>query len=832
MNTSMARDKNMLLPQGSVYFIIYKLFSMLFKWFCVIVLLCSTTMAFSQAMLRGQVVDTDGQPMSEANVFVEQIDVGDNTDEQGNFLIQGLQPGSYRLRVSYLGYRTYYEVFEIGNEDRDLQFFITLKKEVKALQELVVSATRANSKTPVTYSDLSKEEIEAANLGQDVPFLLRWTPSAVVTSDAGTGIGYTGIRIRGTDPTRINVTINGIPLNDAESQGVFWVNLPDFSSSVSSIQIQRGAGTSTNGAGAFGATINLSTLNEREDPYVTVGGTAGSFNTLKGNIQLGSGLLNDKFIFSGRLSTIQSDGYIDRASADLNSYALSGTYRGKSSNLQFNLFSGHEITYQAWYGVPADSLATNRTYNSAGTQKEGEPYDNEVDNYRQTHYQLLYTSQLNDNWALNLNGHYTRGRGFFEQYQADQFLTDYGINTGTPEKSTDLIRRLWLDNDFYGTTYALDYAPQDKPLRFTLGGGFNIYEGHHFGEVIWARTAGDSEIGERYYENDAEKQDVNIYGKVNYALTTQLNAYVDLQYRRIDYGFLGIDNDLESVEQSVNLGFFNPKAGLVFQPNNKNAIYASFAVAQREPNRNDYVSSTPANRPDPEKLYDYELGWRHTNRSFGFEANLYFMDYQDQLAINGQLNEVGQAIRINIPESYRLGLELSSKAVLSSKLSIEGNATFSQNRVERFTEFVDEYDAAFNFVGQRQIVREDTDLAFSPDIIAGGGFTYTVFENKKGERLSANWQTKYVGQQFVDNSSDEDNVVNAYSFTNLRIKYRLAPQWMKSIEVTLMARNIFNQLFEANAYSYRYYFDGNQTVDQWVYPQAGANFLLGVNLDF
>ncbi len=797
-------------------------------------MLLFTHVAWSQAVLRGTITDTGGQALSGANVWIPEVRKGDASDASGKYRIEDLPAGTYTLRITYVGYKPISQSLVIQPGDSQKVVDLQLTERSTTLDELVVKATRADERTPITFENLDKADIQKANLGQDVPFLLRWTPSAVVTSDAGTGIGYTGIRIRGSDPTRINVTINGIPLNDSESQGVFWVNLPDFLTSTSSIQIQRGVGTSTNGAGAFGASINLSTVETREEPYAIIGGSLGSFDTWKSNVQVGTGLLNERFLLTGRLSTIQSNGYIDRASADLNSYALTAKYLGNSSTLQFNLFSGHEITYQAWYGVPADLLDNpqTRTFNPAGTEKEGEPHDDEVDNYRQTHYQLLYSNQLSSNWYLNLNGHYTKGRGYFEQYKADQILQDYNIEpvlSNGPDQ-TDLIRRLWLDNDFYGTVYSLNYQPDDERLDLTIGGGFNVYEGLHFGEVIWARFAGDSENEDRYYENDARKTDFNIYTKLNLALNHRLNAYLDLQYRRVGYRFLGPTQNFDFVDQDVNLDFFNPKAGLTYSLNEQTNLYASFAVGQREPNRNDYVNSTPQNRPEAEKLYDTELGLRFSGKQLGFEANLYYMAYEDQLALNGQLNQVGEAIRVNIDQSYRLGLELAGGWALSDHWQLEGNATFSRNKVDRFVEFVDRYDQDFNYLGQEQVVHEDTDLSFSPDLIAGGGITYQAFTNTDEQELEIALLTKYVGQQYIDNTSDPNNVLEAYSFTDLRFRYVWKPKWVKQVDLTFLARNIFDQQFEANAWSYRYLFDGTEVVDQGFFPQAGINFLVGMNI--
>lgn len=797
---------------------------------CALVLWGTVT---AQTTITGQITDDEGNPLPGANVVVAETRQGTATDETGLYRIDDVPAGDYTIVASFIGYEPVemQTVVRAGVERQILH--LQLEERIIALEELLVRAIRADDKTPMTFTNIDAEKIEASNLGQDVPFLLRWTPSTVVTSDAGTGIGYTGIRIRGTDPTRINVTINGIPLNDAESQGVFWVDLPDFISSTDDIQIQRGVGTSTNGAGAFGASINLNTLKLEEKPYAEFNGALGSFNTQKRNIQFGSGLLNNKFIIEGRLSRIDSDGFIDRGSADLESYFLSAVYKGKNSRLQFNLFSGHEITYQAWNGVPEELLETDRTFNSAGTERVGEPYENEVDNYEQTHYQLLYNNQLNLNWNLNLALHYTRGLGFFEQYKASQTLADYGITDielgSETISTTDLIRRLWLDNDFYGTTYALNYLSDNNKLEANIGGAFNIYEGGHFGEVIWARSAGDKELGDRYYNNDAEKTDFNIFTKFNYELLYGLNAFIDLQYRRVSYEFL---NGLENEIQTDQLNFFNPKFGVFYQLKPKTNVYASFAVANREPNRNDYVQNRLSTRPRPERLLNTEVGLRKNWDKAGVGFNIYHMAYQDQLALDGQLNEVGEALRINIDKSYRLGLEVVGGIELSKALSINANATVSRNRVDAFTEFVDTYDADFNWVSQTPVTHTDTDLAFSPELIAGTDVSYEFLTKEKNQSLSLSFLSKYVSQQYVDNTSDESNVLDAYFFSDFRLRYVVQTKFFKEIGVSILARNIFDAEFETNAWSYRYIVGEDTLVSRGFYPQAGRNILIGLNVKF
>ncbi len=782
----------------------------------------------AQAVLFGKITNEKNEPLIGANVMVRGFEILTTTDIDGRYFVKSFPTGIYSMTITHVGYEALTKVITIQPGENEFNF--QLQENEIRLDELIVKSTRADAKTPMTYTNLSKPEIEKNNLGQDVPFLLQWTPSTVVTSDGGAGVGYTGIWIRGSDPTRINVTINGIPFNDAESQGTFWVNLPDFATSTNDIQIQRGVGTSTNGAGAFGASINLNTSKLQPEAYATLGGSAGSFNTWKGNVQFGTGLLNNKFTIDGRLSQIKSDGWIQRAASDLNSYYLSGAMVGAKSLLRLNVFSGHEITYQAWNGVPAANLEEEklRNYNSAGTEKEGEPYDNEVDNYRQTHYQLLYNNQLAANWNLNTALHYTRGLGYFEQYKANQDFAEYNFNSiiigNDSITTTNLIRQLWLDNHFYGGVYALNF--NKNRLDATLGGGYHIYEGNHYGKVIWAQFA-PNELGDKYYNNDARKADVNLYTKFNYALAANWNAYLDLQFRRVNYDFLGYNEKLENVEQSAELNFFNPKAGIFYKPLESIDLYASFAIANREPNRNDYTESTPSSRPKSERLYNTEIGYRQTWKKAALGVNFYHMAYQDQLALNGQINEVGAATRVNIDKSYRLGIELTGGLQMLPKLRFDGNITFSRNKVQAFTEFIDVYDADFNWLSQQAIERNNTNLSFSPNVITSAEFTWNPLQG-----LSLTLSNKYVSQQFIDNTSDETNVIDAYTFTNARMRYAWKPTFAKEIALTLLVQNIFNTAYETNAWSYRYNFNGATAIDQGFFPQAGTNFLVGLSVGF
>ena len=698
------------------------------------------------------------------------------------------------------------------------------------LTDVTVTATAARPETPVTYLDVSAEELAERNLGQDAPYLLKFTPSVVVNSDAGTGIGYTGIWIRGSDPTRTNVTINGIPYNDSESQGVFWVNLPDFSSSADGVQIQRGVGTSVNGAGAFGATIAFNTNQVALEPRLSVDGSVGSFGTRRGKLAYTSGLLDNGLSVEARLSKIHSDGFVDRATADLDGYYLGLGRSGDRSTWRFNAFGGHEVTYQSWNGVTQEQLAEfGRTYNSVGTEKTGEPYDNEVDNYRQNHYQLHFTTELADGTDLRLSGHYTRGLGYFEQYKADQNLANYGI-TDPDSTTSDLIRRRWLDNHFYGLVYSL--RRRWNRLDLTLGGAANEYRGAHYGEVIWARHAGDSEIRDRYYDNDARKQEINTYLRANYRIGQRWNAYADAQLRYYAYDYVGVANDGRPLDQTADGAFFNPKAGLLYDLDGGQA-YASFGVAQREPNRNDFTDNPLSSQPRPEKLYNTELGLRRQRGRLNYGVNAYHMLYRDQLVLTGRLNDVGEYTRTNVDRSYRLGLELQGGYRLSDRLTAGGNLTLSRNRVVAFTEFLDDFDAG----GQFEQPREDTPLAFSPDLTAAAEITYALLpaSERTPHSLEIALQTKYVGDRYVDNSGADASRLDPYAYADLRLSYALTPRaggFLSGLRLTALVRNLTDAEYESNGWGYRYRADGEEVLLRGVYPQAGRNFLLGLGVDF
>lgn len=690
------------------------------------------------------------------------------------------------------------------------------------LDEVLVQSIRITKDFPITFSDLDKVELAPRNLGQDIPILMNFMPAVVTTSDAGAGIGYTSMRVRGSDATRINVTINGIPYNDAESHGSFWVNMPDFASSTQSLQLQRGVGTSTNGSGAFGASLNVLTDAFSEEAYAKISSSVGSFSTLRSNVKFSTGLMNDHFEFSGRLSRVTSDGYVDRASSELESYFLQGTYKDDNTLIKALLFGGHEITYQAWNGITADQLENDRTYNSAGeyTDNNGniQYYDNEVDNYKQDHFQLHWYETWNSAWNTHLAVHYTRGRGFFEQYRDDDDFATYGLEpitvNGDLVQNTDLIRRRWLDNDFYGTVFSATYHNED--LEFIIGGGYNEYKGDHFGEIIWAQYAGNSEIRDRYYDDNSTKTDLNFYTKANYQFTDQWSLFGDLQYRGVGYQANGEDTGL--VDDTFN--FFNPKAGVTFDLNRNNNFYFSYARANREPNRNDYESGSPK----PEKLNDFELGWRYVSPSFQLNTNVYYMRYKDQLVLTGGLNDVGAPLRSNVGDSYRLGLEIDANVNLSNAFKWRPNISLSDNR---------NLDYFFERDGELQDLG-NTNIAYSPKLIAGNIITYQPNTNFQVSLLS-----KFVGKQYMGNIDSETSVLDSYTQTDFNIQYTInMNSFIKSIELSGLVNNIFDADIVSNGYFYTFDDDystpGTITTIEGAgyYPQAGINFLVGATVNF
>ncbi len=703
------------------------------------------------------------------------------------------------------------------------------------LEEVQVFAVRATEHTPVAFVNVDKDAIRKQNTGQDIPFLLTITPSVLTTTDAGSGIGYTTIRVRGTDATRINVTANGIPMNDAESHAIFWVNTPDLASSLKDMQIQRGVGTSTNGAGAFGGSIDMRTESAAVTPYAELSGSYGSFRTQKETVKVGSGLLCGHWAFDMRLSRIRSDGYRDRASADLKSYFAQAGYYGDHTTVKLLTFSGEEETYHAWDGIPKEMLKTDRTYNPNGEIKENGVvtgfYDNQLDVYRQTHYQLLFNHLFSPAWNLNVAFHYTDGAGYYEEYKNGRTLKEYGLEPyflpGEPEpvKKSDLIRRKNVDSGFGGMVFSLNC--QTEKLQFSLGGGANRYVNDHDGKVLWVKNyVGELAPDHKFYENTGKKTDLNVYGRLNYEFVRGLGFYADLQYRHIRYTIRG-ENDtwdwnagrMQPLDLDEAFDFFNPKAGVFWTIDDKNNVYASFAVAQKEPTRNNYTDGFFTRYPKAEKLLDYELGYSFRSRRFTAGVNLYYMDYRDQLVLTGQLNEIGEAVSANVKDSYRSGVELSAGAKFTDWLRWDVNATWSRNRIKHYTEYLSDVDADWNelynsdgSISQTANYLGSVPISFSPDFMFNSLIAFT----RKG--LDASLQSQYVSRQYLDNSGDDACTLDAYFVSNLNVSYTFNLPFAKSVTVGVSVYNLFDEEYESNGYASR----------TAVYPASGGSRPVGV----
>lgn len=682
--------------------------------------------------------------------------------------------------------------------------------KTQQLDEVLVKAVRVDADSPITHSNVSKAEIQKRNLGQDVPILLNYLPSVVTTSDAGAGIGYTGIRVRGTDATRVNVTINGIPYNDPESQGTFWVNLGDIASSTESIQLQRGVGTSTNGSGAFGASLNLLTDVFSEEASAEISNSFGSFNTRKHTVKLSTGLLNDHFEFSGRLSKIDSDGYIDRAFTDLKSYFLQGIYKDENTLIKALTFGNVERTYQAWYGLTKEELEEDRRQNPY-------TYDNETDNYWQDHYQLHWNQRYNNNWSTNLGLNYTKGKGYFEQYKEEEAAADF---SNLIEDDSDVIVRRWLDSDFYVLNANVVY--KKNALEVISGISYSSFTNDHFGEVIWGSDlAPNTQIRDRYYDGDATKNDFSVFSKATFKLAPKFTGFVDLQGRFVSYKTNGINSDLNEFVTDADFSFFNPKLGLTYKSSEKNSYYVSYARANREPNRDDFKAGVTEN----ETLNDIELGWRYVNNKVNVNTNLYYMFYQNQLVLTGELDDVGSPIRATSGESYRLGLEVDANIAFNSKFSTSLNVAVSQNKNQDFTTSL---DGEFVNLG-------NTNISFSPELVIGNAINFTPIEN-----LQVSFLSKYVGEQYMGNIDNEDSILESYFINDLNVNYEIKPNKLfKSIIFSGLVNNIFNKEYVSNGYfgSYDYNDPSSPTgvttgYYTGYYPQATINFLLGMTLKF
>lgn len=796
----------------------------------------------AQSVLSGQVRSTSGEPVPFAVIGIKNTQLAATSAADGSFKFKSLKNDVYIITTKSVGYLDKTDTLNLSG---DFVFNPVLLESNKQLDEVVVNATRVDKNNGMAYSNVDAETLKKQNLGQDAPYMLNQLSNVVVNSDAGNGVGYTSLRIRGSDATRINVTINGVPVNDAESQGTFWVNMPDLTSSVNNIQVQRGVGASSNGAGAFGASINFQTNDLKDKPYANVTSTGGSFGTFRNTLAAGTGLLNNKFTLDARASNITSDGYIDRAKSNLQSYYIAGGYYGKKSVIKFINFLGQEKTYQAWNYVLEDSIKKgNRTYNSCGEYYDANGnlkyYKNETDNYKQNNFQLHFIHQVNSKMSFNITGHYTKGAGYYEQYKnpkkedlagsSGASFSTYGLSDvmigGDTITKTNLIRRLWLDNDFAGGIFNFNYTANSQ-LMFTLGGGYNSYFGKHIGKIVWAQYASTAEIDHEYYKNSANKNDGNVYLKTNYKPVSNLNVFLDLQVRKVDYRFLGFNDSLVEKMQNQTYTFFNPKLGLSYDASKQLNIYASFAMGNKEPNRDDFVQSSPRSRPKPEQLMDIEAGLKYALKKFYFAANFYNMQYKDQLVLNGQINNVGAYNRMNVASSFRRGIELEFNAALNKYLALGANLALSQNKIKNFVEYVDSSNADYSVYTQYKKEYKNTDISFSPNVVSSVVLTIKPI---KGMEISL--INKYVGRQFLDNTSNTKRSINPYNVVDARINYTIKTKLIPEISFMLAVYNVLNKKYETNGYTFSYYTDATLYTYNYLSPAAPANFLGGVSLKF
>ncbi len=714
------------------------------------------------------------------------------------------------------------------------------------LTPVEVKATRVNEKSPYSVSNITATDIKKQNLGQNLPGLLQQTPSVVVNSDDGTGVGYASIRIRGTDATRINLTINGIPINDPESQGIFFVNFSDLASSVNSVQIQRGVGASTNGVGAFGASINISNLNQSKEAAASIQSAYGSFNTLKNTFRAATGMLKSGFQFDLRLSKINSDGYIDRAFSDLKSlHFISGWTSGNEmTNIKFNLITGKERTGQAWNGVgisindkekplPYQQLLdkAGRTTNVLGQMPDGTFYKNQTDNYQQDYYQLFVNHKFNNNWTANLGTFLTRGKGYYEEYRPGEKFKSYGLSDlkikDSLIKKTNLVRQIWLDNYYYGSVFSANY--NKKNTDFIFGGAILKYDAKHYGFIKWAEMG--VPVDYRWYNLPAHKTDINFFGKIQQQLADGFFAFGDMQIRDVVYKISGFRKN-PTVQSDNHYTFFNPKLGLSYilkhDYNASSKLFASYAIANKEPNREDFEAS-PDNTPRHETLYDVEAGYLYNAINYFLGITGYYMKYNNQLILSGKINDVGAYVRTNVKDSYRAGIELTGSARFTDWITLDANATFSKNKIRNITQFSDDYD----YGGQIEQTFSNTDISLSPGAIMGATATFEPFFNKlKTNRFYIDIMEKYVSRQYLDNGMDKLKSINPYSLTDLRLRFEASHKNLKELGIVLLVNNIFNKKYENNGYTFSYKYHGTLTTENYYFPQAGINWNLGITIGF
>jgi iron complex outermembrane receptor protein len=698
--------------------------------------------------------------------------------------------------------------------------------KIQALEQVYLNGVRVAADSPITHSNLTKQDLAKRNLGQDIPVLLNYLPGVVTTSDAGAGVGYTGIRVRGSDATRVNVTINGIPYNDSESQGTFWVNLPDFASSIESLQLQRGVGSSTNGSGSFGASLNIDTDRSSKEAFAQIANSYGSFDTRKHSVKFSTGLLNDRVEISGRVSNITSDGFVDRASSDLKSYFLQGSYKTDNTFIKALVFGGREVTYQSWFGIDEQTLSTNPTFNPAGMYSDEDGtvrfHQNQVDDYDQDHYQLIWNERYNNNWSTSATLNYTKGSGFFEEYKEDASLDFHGLLPitidGETSAESDLVRRRWLENNFYALSANAHY--KDENWDTTTGVFYSYYQGLHFGEVIWATNFTGPNFGDRYYSGTGDKHEFTTFSKASYKINNSWSVFGDLQMRIVNYKTAGLTSDKVNMIVDEQYEFFNPKFGASYSLNQGNQLYVSYGRASREPRRSDFEQGVFT----PEILDDYELGWRFTGKNNTLSANLYYMDYKDQLVLTGQLDDSGGFIRETSGNSYRAGLEVEGDFKVLQQLHVRPNIALSSNKNKDYTT---SRDGALVNLGT-------TNISFSPSFIAGNSIDYSPTQNLQIALLS-----KYVGEQYLGNIDSQTSKLDAYFLNDFSVNYTITKlSFAKSLVLQGLVNNIFDVKYISNGYFYTYDDDfstpGTVTTIEGAgfYPQAGINFLVGATLTF
>jgi iron complex outermembrane receptor protein len=786
----------------------------------------------SRSVIKGKVSDINGNPLPGTAITVINTFLGVSAGNDGTYSIVNLKDGRYSIRFSFIGYETQVHELTLSGE---AVIDVVMQQQPLWTEEVVVNATRAGRSSPMAYANVDYETLKKRNSGQDLPYLLSLTPSLVETSEAGNGIGYTNLRIRGTDASRINVTIDGIPLNDPESQQVFWVDLPDLASSVDNIQVQRGVGTSANGAGAFGASVNIQTKSLENEPFAEISSSFGSFNTMKNMVAAGTGLLTGRFAFQMRYSDLKSRGYIERTGSNHRSAYISGIFSTGKSRIKANVILGEEKTGIGWWGVPREMLAVNRRYNPAGkyTDENGitQFYDNETDNYIQNHYQLIYSLRKNNYLSFHSALHYTKGKGYYEEYKEERSLEDYGLNPvnigGTTITETDLIRRKWMSNDFYGLIWSLNYKKERIESKF--GGGINYYSGDHFGRIIWMRYPGSTEKDIQWYFNNGAKSEMSMFGKINYSLSPKTTIFGDLQFRYINYKMTGDDDDLKDLSQVHRFNFFNPKAGIFFSINPNQDAYFSFSVANREPTRTDFkeAAGDPDATPKSETLFDPELGYKLRTKKSLIAINLYGMIYKDQLVPTGELSNVGYPIMTNVEKSYRMGAELTAGFKPSEMFDWNFNLTLSRNKIVDFVEYYVDYNTTDWSAEYKNRKLGTVDIAYSPSLTGSSDLAISFLPLTKVHLI-----TKYVGRQYFDNTMNSERMLDQYIVNNVRIDIDPLIKNNKSTEIQLLVNNIFNTKYESNAYGGNWFEDGDEKSWSYYFPQAGINFMIKLYVKF